>query len=142
MRQYSILLRKCKDKLVGTLYLRKGYFSLRLTVGADSISARFFREHMECSPTRSSGEICDPSQKETPPDWVVFLFVCSDLNRCQSFFPYPFRNSDRFKRSNKGCYRHSSNDRQPYLIIFHIQSMVNRKLRCSVAPFVKKQGDK
>ena len=56
--------------------------------------------------------------------WCSLFSVCSDLNRCQSFFPYLFRNSDRFKRSHKCCYRHNSNYRQPYLIIFHVQSMV------------------
>ena len=40
---------------------------------------------------------------------LVFFSVCYDLNRCQSFFPYLFRNSDWFKRSNKCYYRHNSN---------------------------------
>ena len=74
--------------------------------------------------------------KRTPEG--VFCIVCSDLNRCQSFFPYLFRNSDWFKRSNKCYYRYNSNDRQPYLIIFYIKSVAKRKLRLSVTALVKK----
>ena len=124
-----------------------------LAVGEDSHALRLVCKHPDLRAAnanlilrrfarRASFEATSapPNAKRTP--FGVLCVGCSDLNRCQSFFPYLFRNSDWFKRSNKCYYRHNSNDRQPYLIIFHIQSMVNRKLRCSVAPFVKKQGDK
>ena len=51
-------------------------------VGADSISAHFFREHMECSPTRSPRMTSAKADAKRTPFGVLCVLFC-DKNLCR-----------------------------------------------------------